>query len=272
MSSWGYRVCAACGQDLEDTEYSSNQWRKGVGYSRCRVCVMENFNSYDCNGTMRTNNAGRASFDFDNIIGEGAFRYVCMGRYTGGLRTGQLCVAKWFKDGFIDAESFIESDLEAVDLAGRLISQWNNAGFIGDVIRLNSPDRWNGGPQGVMLVEPYIEDFQKFNSNTGWYNRSSRAWIQIMQALSHYTYHISSGMYLLCDLQGGLYRDGAILTDPVIHSRRQEYGATDLGPEGISTFFHHHRCNQYCHTNWTVPRDKTAYYRTYKGTTFDTGR
>ena len=29
--------------------------------------------------------------------------------------------------------------------------------------------------------------------------------LDIMQALSHFTYHISEGRYLLCDLQGGRY-------------------------------------------------------------------
>jgi hypothetical protein len=39
-----------------------------------------------------------------------------------------------------------------------------------------------------------------------------------MQALSHYSYHTSGGQFLVCDLQGGIYRDGVIL-DPIILSR-----------------------------------------------------
>jgi len=40
-------------------------------------------------------------------------------------------------------------------------------------------------------------------------------WDKVMQALSHFTYHISGGEFVLCDLQGGLSSDGAIITDPV---------------------------------------------------------
>ena len=47
---------------------------------------------------------------------------------------------------------------------------------------------------------------------------------------------------MLCDLQGGVYRDGAVLTDPVILSRNKLYGLTDLGPTGISSFFSRHVC------------------------------
>lgn len=41
MSSWGNRVCAACHQDLSIDDYSTNQWSKGLGVSRCRLCVSE---------------------------------------------------------------------------------------------------------------------------------------------------------------------------------------------------------------------------------------
>jgi hypothetical protein len=268
MSGWGSRVCAACSQDLERSEYSQNQWRKGIGLSRCQVCVQENFDSDDCNTTKRTNNSARSDIDWGNVIGEGTFRYVALGKYVGGQRTGQLCVAKWFKSREYDFDDFVHHDLRSVEVAARLINQWNQAGFIDKVIRLNVPEVWNGGPDGKFLCEPYIENFTKFNSNTGWTPHSNDSGDLVMQALSHYSYHISSGMYLLCDLQGGIYRDGAILTDPVIQSRHQEFGPTDLGPAGISTFFSNHSCNEFCRANWTQPRDSRSYYKAYIGSTY----
>ena len=54
------------------------------------------------------------------------------------------------------------------------------------------------------------------------------------------------GDFLLCDLQGGIYMGCAILTDPVILSKTKTYGVTDLGPDGISTFFGSHVCNNFC--------------------------
>ena len=71
----------------------------------------------------------------------------------------------------------------------------------------------------------------------------------------------------MCDLQGGIYSDGFVITDPVIMSQKQEYGPTDLGNAGISTFFSYHVCNSYCQINWTSPKNKNAAFRKQKGTT-----
>ena len=58
------------------------------------------------------------------------------------------------------------------------------------------------------LVEPMIENFEKFNSNTGWADMTGGASSEAMQALSHFSYHNSSGQFLLCDIQGGVYSNG----------------------------------------------------------------
>jgi hypothetical protein len=91
------------------------------------------------------------------------------------------------------------------------------------------------------------------------------AWSDCMQALSHYSFHTNDRRAMLCDLQGAVYKDGFIITDPVIMSTTQEYGPTDLGPKGISTFFAHHRCNSYCRQHWIVPNDVRAYFPMKKG-------
>jgi hypothetical protein len=44
-----------------------------------------------------------------------------------------------------------------------------------------------------------------------------------------------------------------VLSDPVILSRTGDYGVTDLGRDGISSFFSQHDCNQHCRPNWTKP-------------------
>ena len=53
-----------------------------------------------------------------------------------------------------------------------------------------------------------------------------------MQALSHYTYHMTGGAVALCDLQGGMQGENVVLTDPVIMSNTLSYGAPDLGRAG----------------------------------------
>jgi len=118
-----------------------------------------------------------------------------------------------------------------------------------------------------VLQEPYIRDFRKWNSNSGWQDAST-PWGQIMQALSHFSYHVTGGECLLCDLQGGVNNvDGTVLTDPVILSKDRRYGVTDLGEPGMSTWFSLHRCNKYCKAAWCKPHAARAVIEPVKGTT-----
>ena len=57
-----------------------------------------------------------------------------------------------------------------------------------------------------------------------------------------------------------------VLSDPVILSRNRDYGVTDLGPEGISSFFSQHECNNYCRPHWTRPARPIQYFRPVAGT------
>lgn len=99
--------------------------------------------------------------------------------------------------------------------------------------------------------------FIKFNSNSGYTNGAD-----FLQALSHFSYHHTNGKHLLCDLQGGHYQDCYILTDPVIMSTNnsKEFGAGDLGKEGIDNFFAHHKCNCLCQ-HWQKPLQARASHR-----------
>ena len=125
------------------------------------------------------------------------------------------------------------STFHAVEKALEILASWNQAGMINRVIRLNRPQVWQGMDGGAqwngqrMLIEPYIDNYIKFNSNTGWTLADGSAWSKVMQALSHYSYHLSGGQFVLCDLQGGIFKDGAILSDPVVHSRAHDFGLTE---------------------------------------------
>jgi len=139
-------------------------------------------------------------------------------------------------------------------------------------VQINIPEVWTfesgAGRDWVgrkTLQEPFIQGYEKFNSNTGWADDST-PWPRVMQALRHYSYHASGGQLLLCDLQGGVYATSGVLTDPVILSQRQSYGVTDLGPRGISSFFSNHRCNEFCKSGWRRPADQQQYFRPQEGT------
>lgn len=256
MSRWGNRVCAACGYDLDSDEFSRNQWVKGVGISRCTECVSECVrSSEDSFGAARTNNATKIEICVSSYNEEGSAKYCSYGKYTGGERTGQRCVAKWYKDG----GDHFENDLYAVEKTKNIITQWNEAFGDDFKVRINIPQQWTiGGKQ--CLVEPFIQGFFKINSNTGWTSSDESDAVLKLQALSHYSYHVSSGQFLLCDLQGGLYRDFIVLTDPVIMSRNGRFGPMDLGAQGMSTFFYHHECNCHCRSAWSAPKDQTNYF------------
>lgn len=64
----------------------------------------------------------------------------------------------------------------------------------------------------------------------------------------------AGGQFVLCDLQGGFYKDGIVLTDPIVMSRNRRYGPTDLGPDGLTAFFNNHICNKFCWREWQKPR------------------
>jgi hypothetical protein len=143
------------------------------------------------------------------------------------------------------------------------------------VVRLNRPEVWGlaadkrsasaAGSGAQALVEPFIEGFRKFNSNSGW--AGSGTYAGISAALSHYTNHAPSGQLLLCDLQGGVTADGAELTDPVVMSSTERFGPMDYGMKGIRNFFAHHVCNEWCgKKGWTLPKNCERLFAPREGT------
>jgi len=274
------RQCAACSRYLSRDSYSNNQWSKGDGRSRCSGCThgvaSSQQSSFDALQTARCNNSKEATFTqhaLDNPFASGSFRWVAKGSYTIGDRAGQACVCKWFKTGGVMESHFYDTDIAACDVAVTLITKWNTKKLVNRIVMINRPSVWtfkldSVWPGRKVLQEPFIENYQKFNSNTGWAD-DSIPWARVMQALSHFTYHVSSGQNLLCDLQGGVYQNGVVLTDPVILSVNREYGPTDLGSDGISSFFAHHQCNEFCRSEWRKPRDRTQYFHRTAGTTME---
>ncbi|KAJ7301279.1 kinase-like domain-containing protein [Mycena albidolilacea] len=203
----------------------------------------------------RLNNSTRAEIDQSQVFATGTFKNVWKGIYTVGARTGQPCVAKEFKTGSVYESHYFEEEMNVIRLTQVVIDAWHAEQIIDSDIRLNTPEIWKYSGSGVrLLLEPMIENFEKFNSNTGWASNTGGVWSEAMQALSHFSFHNSNGRSLLCDLQGGLYSDGYVLSDPVIMSQGQDCGPADLGPDGIRSFFQRHRCGRFCKSGWTRPR------------------
>ncbi|RMZ39554.1 hypothetical protein AFCA_002328 [Aspergillus flavus] len=274
-----YRTWAACGRDLPQSSYTANQFSKGPGVSRCASCVHGHHADTVSAGQTnsgRYNNSNKCSVPnsaLKNPFAQGAFRWVAKGSYTSGSRRGQACVVKWFKTGAVFSDDYFTLDIKAVDKALEIVSMFNQLNIINKVVKINVPEVWHFTDDSSdewagqrHLCEPFIQNYQTFNSDTGW-NDDSKAWGEVMQALSHFSYHISGGNYVLCDLQGGIYQHELVLSDPVILSRTREYGVTDLGPDGISSFFSLHAYNNFYRPNWTQPANPVQRFRPVPGTT-----
>jgi len=273
--------------------FSASQWNnKGSDDIRCKTCVSEAsgvggyYTDSEGNRSFRTirndwterysSTAGDetfgASVDTDDLLETGAFKEVYMGRYTRGARHGEQCVSKMFRSHVQCPEDYFDKEVKASKVAAEIIESFNNEGIAprSVKIRINMPSvrLLKGGTK--CLLEPFVHNFEKFNSNTGWYDQEASEENEVdavMQALSHYSYHVTDGKYVLCDLQGGRYLDGVILTDPTLHSlQAEQFGGADLGPKGISTFFGRHECNEYCQDDWTEPRKQHAFFKRHMGT------
>jgi hypothetical protein len=89
----------------------------------------------------------------------------------------------------------------------------------------------------------------------------------IPQAFSCFSYKYSKHRYLVCDLQGVLDQTRSPpcfeLTDPVIHykskkGRKNVFGRTDRGEEGMNKFFATHKCSELCEALGKVWKHKVG--------------
>ena len=136
-------------------------------------------------------------------------------------------------------------------------------------LRIHEPAIWTydeGPKKGARaLVEPFLPTFRKFNSNTGVSallaasastGGVSQVAHPIPDALTHFSFHHTSGERLLCGLQGqvGEGAGGAVrytFTGVAICSRVGERnGETDMGGGAMKEFFRRHVCGAYCARSW----------------------
>lgn len=99
-------------------------------------------------------------------------------------------------------------------------------------------------PGKYVAVEDYIPGrYMKFNSNAGYEDSEAST---LLPAFCHWTWHVSKYNFMICDLQGVKTDNEYILTDPVVHSREELYGCTDMGVAGMTRVLQGHTCNKLC--------------------------
>ncbi|CAF4000220.1 unnamed protein product [Rotaria sp. Silwood1] len=89
--------------------------------------------------------------------------------------------------------------------------------------------------------------WHKWNNNSG--GVSLGEYSTILQAFSHWTYHITAGRLMVVDLQGVKAEGAYLLTDPAIHCDnilRFKHTRTNLGVKGMHRFFRTHVCSAVC--------------------------
>ena len=116
----------------------------------------------------------RANFDPSSpAIGEGKYKFVLKGQYD---RSRVGAALKFLKSGTTFSSDCFLDDVRAAEAALPYISGFHqyiaHTAFRGHVsIKINIPAVWeqsDGNLRGQkMLVEPFIGNFQKFNSNSG---------------------------------------------------------------------------------------------------------
>eukprot|EP01083_Nonionella_stella_P153837 494773_1 len=187
---------------------------------------------------------------------------------------GRKAVVKKLKNGIHKSKLTIKhemnTDIKIHKISAEYASMWNSARpntkpinvQIPYLTQIDKTNRWlsllgmnrrkHKHVDGEYItVEDHLDgSFEKFNSNTGWVKRNESS----LNAFSHWSYHHSNGKYLICDLQGVDSDNGSYeLTDPVVMSEDTKFGTCDLGVVGISNWFYHHSCNEYCDANWKKP-------------------
>ena len=103
-------------------------------------------------------------------------------------------------------------------------------------------------PSKIYQVERRMhQEWRKWNNNSG--GVSLGEYSTLLQAFSHWTYHITCGRLMVVDLQGVKVDRAYLLTDPALHCDdllRFRETRTNLGVKGMHQFFRTHVCSDVC--------------------------
>lgn len=141
--------------------------------------------------SCRENKSVEGRVDRSRVVGEGSFKRVYRGTYVEGERQGQPQATKEIINTTPHTANVFQYDIVVAKAAAQVVEAWNAASFTDTRVLVTIPEVWaytgDSDVSGVAhLVEPFLENYEKFNSNTGWVPAKQRRWTELMQVRGSY--------------------------------------------------------------------------------------
>lgn len=193
---------------------------------------------------------------------KGSIRYAFYGQFSTENSSFNDVVYKELANAYSDTNAFTiyREHLEIQAIAQFLAEQFNAEqnrvyqNFIPIIYADANLVQQLTNPLKIYQVERRMQhEWHKWNNNNGGVSRNEYS--TILQAFSHWTYHISNGRLMVVDLQGVKVERAYLLTDPALHCDdllRFRRTRTNLGVKGMQQFFRTHICSEIC-TKFNLP-------------------
>ena len=231
----------------------------------------------------------QATFESKSFA-EGRFRRAYRGKWTAPpYAAGHTCVVKEFKETYTWKPTDWDETVKINDRAKELAAGFNDAVattkpisftdvHVMKVVSTSDPYKTPRLHEYVTCEDFIPGTFNKWCNNYGYISTESLS----LPAFMHWSWNYTGGEEMVADLQGVRNPHSFKLTDPVIISLEEGYGATDMGVEGMAMFFLNHKCNSICtdlpaptlaHFRRVIPQPyleaaKTLMAQVYNSTTF----
>lgn len=191
-----------------------------------------------------------------NKFAEGRFRNAHMGKWVRPKsKEGKQCVVKHLKDSYTWKQTDWDTTQKIYEEAKELAKQFNSSTRTRkpihftdvSVMKCQKTDPKSDAPRlnEYFVVEDFLPgQYIKWCNNYGLWSPVNAP---NMQAFVHWSWCHTGGKKMVADLQGVSYSNRCVLTDPAILSLTpDEYGCTDMGPEGMAVMLLTHTCNSIC--------------------------
>ena len=197
-----------------------------------------------------------------NPFAKGSLRYAFYGQFSTENSSFDDVVFKELANDYSNNNAFMtyREHLEIQAIAQFLAEQFNaeQQRLFRHAVPIIYADanlvQQTSNPSKIYQVERRMQhEWRKWNNNSG--GVSLNEYSTILQAFSHWTYHVTNARLMVVDLQGVKVERAYLLTDPAVHCDdilRFCRTRTNLGIKGMQQFFRTHICSEIC-TKFNLP-------------------